>query len=107
MLQRQPRQLLNGEGEEQVEAPTDDEKRVVERPTYLLLGALDGRRIGHAPMRDHGLPREDGTRLSGAVADGDHEVPVLFEQPVHTSGTSARPDEPVSLQCFDGMAVHM
>src|SRR2546427_202880 len=68
-------EALERQRQEQFYAPAQRDGRVHERLALLFLGAFDGGRVGHAPMRRDGLARPQRTRLAGGVvADGEDEV---------------------------------
>src|SRR5579864_5751783 len=74
-LQRHRIQFGKGKAEEQTDPPIKHEENAAEHVGYFLGSPLDGRRIGAAPVRGHGLARPYRTDLlGGVVADGENEV---------------------------------
>jgi hypothetical protein len=99
-------ELLDREAHEQVDAAADQQERVRKGPALFLVRADHRGGVGHAPMRNHRLPREDGAGLRGSVAHRDHEVPALSLQTLEAPWLVPGPEEPMPLHRLDGESVH-
>src|SRR5260370_29519328 len=70
-------QAAERQAEEDLDAVLERRESLAEGGPTLDLGALDGGRIGHAPVRGHRMPRPRRASLAGgAGADGEDEVPL-------------------------------
>src|SRR5579863_8735133 len=68
-------ELCEWQRDEQADSAVENHECIVIGPRNLRGSSRDARRIGHAPVRGHGLPRPERTRfLRGVVAHGKNKI---------------------------------
>ena len=106
-LQCELPELLEWQGQQEVDATTDGQQRVIERPLPFRLGADGLGGVRHSPVGDDRLPGEHRARLPGPIADGDHEVPRLAHHAVQALGGMPRVGVLVGFERCDGQGIHL
>ena len=105
-FQDQPIELLDRQGQQQVDAAADQRKGIHEGGLLGGVVTFRGDRVRHPPMREDRLTGEHRARLFRAVADGDHEVPRLPIQPGEAARRVAMPFDPALPESLDGVGIH-
>src|SRR5687767_13048042 len=95
-------ELLDGEGEEEVDAPAKLRDRSPERSKPLGARPGDGGGIRQSPVREHGLTRKPGARLLRPVADRDDDVPPLADHVVDRLRMAVMPPNALLGEHLDG-----